>query len=46
MPDFNAFAKTVGDMPGGALIAIVILAGFALAGYAIYAVMSITKGRR
>jgi len=46
MPDINVLTKTLEGMPGQALVAIVILAGFALAGYAIYAVVTVAKGKR
>jgi hypothetical protein len=42
MGELTNIAKTLGGMPTLALIAIVILAGFALAAYAISAVVKIT----
>lgn len=45
MDKLTEFSQALGGMPVGALIALVILAGFALAAYAIYAVTKITKGR-
>jgi hypothetical protein len=46
MQELNDLARTLSSTPLWALIAMVVLAGFALAGYAIYAVMTIAKGRR
>jgi len=46
MPDINELSKTLGSMPAEALEAVVILAGFALAAYAIHAVITATKERR
>lgn len=43
MQELNNFSRTLGGMPTEALIALVLLAGFALAAYAIYAA---TKERR
>lgn len=45
MDKLTEFSQALGGMPVGALMALVILAGFALAAYAIYAVTKITKGR-
>jgi hypothetical protein len=45
MQELSQLAKALGGMPLGALIAAVVLAGFALAAYAIYAVLSATKER-
>jgi len=42
----NEISKTLGGMPVPALTALIILAGFALAAYAIYAVMKISRGKR
>ena len=38
-------SKVVGAMPPWTLVAGVVLAGFGLAAFAIYAVMSVAKGR-
>ena len=46
MHGLNELARTLGNMPPWALIAVVVLSGFALSAYAIYAVMSIAKGRK
>ncbi len=39
-------AKLIASLSPGTLIAFVLLAAFALAAYAIYAVLSVTKGKR
>jgi hypothetical protein len=46
MPDLNGISKTLGAMPFEGLIALVILGAFGLAAYAIYAVLTVVKGRR
>jgi hypothetical protein len=46
MERLNKLSQTLGGMPFEALVAIVVLAGFALAGYAIYAVVTVIKERR
>jgi hypothetical protein len=46
MPDFNGISKTLGAMPFEGLVALIILAAFGLAAYAIYAVLTVVKGRR
>ena len=46
MPDLNEIHKTLGAMPFEGLIALVILAAFGLAAFAIYAVLAVVKGRR
>jgi hypothetical protein len=46
MQQSNEALKILGGMPFGALVAIVLLAGFALAAYAIYAIVTISKERR
>jgi hypothetical protein len=46
MPDLNEISKTLGGMPFEGLVAVIILAAFGLAAYAIYAVSSVVKGRR
>jgi len=46
MQQISEISKTIGGMPAVALIALVILAGFALAAYAISAVVTISKRRR
>ena len=46
MKEINEISKTLGGMPVGTLVAIIVLAGFALAAYAIYAVLAASKERR
>ena len=46
MPELNEISKVIEAMPLEGLMAAVILAGFGLAAYAIYAVMAVTKERR
>lgn len=46
MQDLNTLWTTLGGMPLGGLVALVVLSGFALAAYAIYAVFAVTKGKR
>jgi hypothetical protein len=46
MPDLNEISKTLGGMPVGGLVAVIVLAAFGLAAFAIYAVLTVTKGRR
>jgi hypothetical protein len=46
MPDLNEISKTLGGMPIEGLIAVIVLAAFGLAAYAIYAVLTVAKGRR
>jgi hypothetical protein len=43
--EFNDLARTLGGMPAESLLILVVLAGFGLAAYAIYAILSVTKGR-
>ncbi len=45
MQKLNELSKTLGGMPLEALVAIVVLAAFALAAYTIYAVIAITTER-
>jgi len=45
MDKLTKFSQALGGMPVGALTALVMLAGFALAAYAIYAVTKIAKAR-
>jgi hypothetical protein len=45
MQEFVEIAKAIAGMPIGALVAIVMLAAFGLAAFAIYAVMTIAKER-
>ena len=45
MPDLNEISKTLGGMPFEGLVAVIILAAFGLAAYAIYAVLAVVKGR-
>jgi hypothetical protein len=46
MNDLNEISKHIASMSPGALVALVVLAGFGLAGYAIYAVLTLAKARR
>ncbi len=46
MSELNEISKTLGGLPFEGLVAVVVLAGFALAAYAIYAVLNVVKGRR
>jgi hypothetical protein len=46
MKELTEISKIVGTMPVEGLVAAVILAGFALAAYAIYAVLNVSKGHR
>jgi hypothetical protein len=46
MPDLNEILKSLGAMPFEGLITFVILGAFGLAAYAIYAVLTVVKGRR
>jgi hypothetical protein len=46
MDRFEEISKTIAAMPNEALLTLVLLAAFALAGYAIYAVLTVTKGKR
>lgn len=46
MPDLNEISKTLGGMPIGGLVTVIILAAFGLAAYAIYAVLTVAKRRR
>lgn len=46
MQQMSEIGKTLGGMPAPAMIALVILAAFALSAYAIAAVVKISKGRR
>jgi hypothetical protein len=41
MNRIEEISKTIATMPNAALITLVLLAGFALAGYAIYAVLAV-----
>ncbi len=45
MTHFEEITKTISTMPAAAMLTIVLLAAFALAGYAIYAILSVTKGK-
>jgi hypothetical protein len=45
MQELNEFSKTLGGMPMECLVALVILAAFGLAAYAIKAVVTVTKKR-
>jgi hypothetical protein len=46
MQQIVEFSKTLGEMPVAALGALVVLGGFALSAFAIYAVSKIARGRR
>ena len=46
MPNLNEISKTLAGMPFEGIIAVIILAAFGLAAYAIYAVLTVAKGRR
>jgi len=46
MEQLNEISKTLGGMPITALVAMIVLAGFGLAAYAIYAVMKVSGGNR
>jgi hypothetical protein len=46
MTHFEEICKTIEAMPTAALVTLVLLAAFALAGYAIFAVLTVTKGKR
>ena len=46
MTDLTEFSNSLAQLPVGTLIAFIILAGFGLAAYAIYAVLSVTKDRQ
>jgi hypothetical protein len=45
MQQAGEIVKALGGMPGTTLIVVVILASFALAAFAIYAVMTVSKGK-
>jgi hypothetical protein len=44
--NLNDLAKILNGMSPETLLILVVLAAFGLAGYAIYAILSVTKGRR
>jgi hypothetical protein len=46
MQNLNEFSRMIASMSPGALATLVLLAAFGLAGYAIYAMLTVTKGRR
>ena len=46
MQRLDEILKILGGMPIGVLVAVVMLAAFGLAAYAIFAVVTVTKGRR
>jgi hypothetical protein len=46
MKELNEISKTLGGLPVEGLVAIVVLAAFALAAYAIHAVLTATKESR
>jgi hypothetical protein len=45
MADINEFFRILGSLPVWALVTAVVLTAFGLAGYAIYAVLSVAKER-
>jgi hypothetical protein len=45
MQDLTALSQTLGGLPAWALMALVVLSAFALAAFAIHAVLTVTKGR-
>ena len=45
MTHFEEITKTISTMPAAAMLTIVLLAACALAGYAIYAILTVTKGK-
>jgi hypothetical protein len=46
MQTLDEILKALGGMPFEALVAVVMLGAFGLAAYAIFAVVTVTKGRR
>lgn len=46
MQELNELSKVISSMSPGALGAAVLLGAFGLAGYAIYAVLTITRGKQ
>lgn len=46
MNDLGGIFRIIGGMPGSALVALILLAGFGLAAYAIYAVLVVVRGKR
>jgi hypothetical protein len=46
MKDLGQVLSALGGMPAGALFVCVILSAFALAAFAIYAVMTISRGKK
>lgn len=46
MQQIAEVSKTIGGMPSGALVVLVILAAFGLSAYAISAVVKISRGSR
>lgn len=46
MSDVTNWLTALEGMPGAALAAVVVLAGFGLAAFAIHAVLTVSKGRR
>ncbi|MGA2970793.1 MAG: hypothetical protein ABSE75_13445 [Acidimicrobiales bacterium] len=45
MHQITEISKTLGEMPVAALVALVMLAGFGLSAYAIFAVVKISRRR-
>lgn len=46
MKELVEISKDLGGMPVGSLLACVVLAGFGLAAFAIYAVLTVARERR
>lgn len=46
MQNVNEFFRILGSLPVWALVTAVVLTAFGLAGYAIYAVLSVSKTQR
>lgn len=46
MKELQSITQTIAELPPGSLGIFVILAAFGLAAYAIYAVLSVTRGRK
>lgn len=44
MDQLTNLTETLSGLPPGILVPVIILAGFGLAAYAIYAVLTVTKG--
>lgn len=46
MQELSEISQTIAGMPIGGLVTLVVVAGFGLAAYAIYAVLTVVKERR